>query len=76
MKAFTIKDEKAEGFNTPFFQTTFGLAERAFKEACDDPHSQIHKNKADFSLYYIGEFDHTSGLIQTEGSPKHICNAL
>lgn len=75
MKAFSIRDVKAEGFNIPFFQSTFGLAERAFKEACQDPSSHINKNKADFSLYYIGEFDHKSGLINAEAQPKLICNA-
>ena len=75
MKAFSIRDTKAEGFNTPFFQTTFGLAERAFKEAANDPQSQIAKNKEDFSLYYIGEFDQQTGLISSETKPKHICDA-
>lgn len=75
MKAFSIKDVKAEGFNTPFFQSTFGLAERAFKEACNDPQSQIAKNKEDFSLYYIGEFSNATGMI-TPAEPKLICTAL
>nr|QJB19434.1 MAG: nonstructural protein [Microvirus sp.]QJB19675.1 MAG: nonstructural protein [Microvirus sp.] len=75
MKAFSIRDIKAEGFNTPFFQATFGLAERAFKEAANDPQSQIAKNKEDFSLYYLGEFDQQTGLISPENAPKHICDA-
>lgn len=76
MKMFTIRDVKAEGYNTPFFQATYGLAERAFKEACTDPQSIISKNKEDFSLYYLGEFDQNSGLLTLETVPKHICDAM
>lgn len=75
MKAFSIRDIKSEGFNIPFFQATYGLAERAFQDAAADPQSQIAKYKSDFSLYYIGEFDHTTGLINPENPPKHICDA-
>ena len=75
MKAFSIHDTKAEGFNTPFFQQTFGLAERAFKEAANDPQSQICKNKSDFKLYYVGEFNQQTGVIEPVTPPQHICDA-
>lgn len=75
MKMFAIRDTKSEGFNTPFFQQTFGLAERAFKDACDDPQTSLHKHKEDFALFYLGDFDQTSGELQPI-VPKHICNAM
>lgn len=75
MKMFAIRDTKAEGYNTPFFQPTFGLAERAFKEAAKDEQSMISKNPEDFSLFYLGEFHQDSGLIEPE-NPKHICDAI
>lgn len=74
MKCFSIKDTKAEGFNTPFFQNTFGLAERSFKEACQDPQTSLSKNKEDFSLWYLGEFDQKTGTIRPE-NPQLICQA-
>lgn len=76
MKAFSIRDVKAEGFNTPFFQSTFGLAERAFKEAANDPQSQISKNKEDFSLYHVGEFNQQTGELTPVIPPQHVCDAL
>jgi len=75
MKLFSIRDIKSEGFNSPFVQQTFGLAERAFKEACSDTQSQIHKNKEDFSLYHVGDFDHTSGVIIPVQPPTLVCAA-
>lgn len=74
-KMFSIKDIKAEGYNVPFFQPTFGLAERAFKDACQDSNSQISKHKEDFSLYYHGEFNQQTGVLIAEPTPKLVCNA-
>lgn len=73
---FSIKDVKAEGFNTPFFQATFGLAERTFKEACQDEKSLLSKHPGDFSLYYVGEFIQETGEFRPEAQPRHVCNAL
>jgi len=75
MKMFSIRDKKAEGFNTPFFQPTFGLAERAFKDACQDEKSTLAKHPEDFALYYHGEFDQNLGLLKVEDEPKKICDA-
>lgn len=74
MKMFAVRDVKSEGFMTPFFQPTFGLAERMFKEAANDEKSMICKNPEDFSLYYLGEFNNASGELKSE-KPKHISDA-
>ena len=75
MKMFSILDRKAEGFNTPFFQPTFGVAERTFKELANDPTSSICKNKEDFALYHTGEFDQSTGVVTAVNPPQHVCNA-
>jgi hypothetical protein len=75
MKCFSIKDIKSEGFNTPFFQATYGLAERSFKDACQDVNSSLNKHPDDFSLYYIGEFNMQTGKFEPELDPKFICKA-
>lgn len=75
MKMFSVRDVKAEGFNIPFFQPTFGLAERMFKELCQDEKSTLYKNPEDFSLYYLGEFDPRSGSLNLVDQPKHVLDA-
>lgn len=75
MKCFAVRDLKAEGFNTPFFSQTFGLAERDFKSAMSDSAHPMSKHKEDFALYYLGEFSQESGCLIPEPQPKHICNA-
>ena len=76
MKMFTVKDKKSEGFSMPFFQKTFGLAERSFKDAAQDTNSQIAKHPEDFALYYIGEFDEVTGLTEGLEEPKKVCDAV
>ena len=76
MKMFSVRDIKAEGYNTPFFQPTFGLAERAFKDACQDEKNTMSHHKEDFSLFYHGEFDINSGVFKAEDAPKHVCDAV
>jgi len=75
MKMFSIRDIKSEGYNVPFFQPTFGLAERAYQNLKSDPQSQISKTPEDFSLCYIGEFDPKTGQFSPEPTPKIIGNA-
>lgn len=75
MKLFAVKDNKAEGFNPPFTQQTFGLAERTFAEATRDPASHISKFKNDFSLWHVGDFDQNTGIIEPVNPPKQICEA-
>lgn len=75
MKMFSIRDVKAEGFNVPFFQPTFGLAERMFQDAVKDEKTSFAKHPEDFSLYYLGEFNTQSGEFSPEAQPKHVCDA-
>lgn len=75
MKIFSIKDAKAEGFNTPWTAPTFGLAERQFKELAQDSQSTVSKHTEDFTLWYIGEFDMQSGTIAPV-EPQMVCNAI
>jgi len=72
MKMFSIKDSKAESFNTPFFQATFGLAERAYTDAANDEKNSLSRHKEDFSLWYLGELNQNTGEFIPEYPPKLI----
>ena len=56
-KMFTIYDEKAEAYFPPFYTDTEGLAIRMIMETMNDPNSNLSKYPADFTLFYLGEFD-------------------
>lgn len=76
LKIFSIRDSKGEIYNQPFFQKTHGEAERNFRELVKDEKSMIHKYPDDFDLYYLGQFDDQSGVLETLDTPQHVTKAI
>lgn len=76
MKAFSIRDAKAEIFNTPFFKTTHGEAERDFKAAVNDDKTTLHKFPEDFDLWHVGEYDTNTGTFLALETPVHCIKAV
>lgn len=76
MKAYTIRDSKAETYGLPFFQATHGMAERSFRELVNDPQSKVNKFPEDFDLYYIGEYDDQTGKFEALETPEHQLKAV
>lgn len=76
LKAYSIRDSKADVFNTPFYQKTHGEAERTFQQLAKDEKSTICKYPDDFDLYYLGEYDDQTGKMESLDSPQHIVKAV
>lgn len=76
LKAFSIRDQKSEVFNTPFFQKTHGEAERSFRELVTDQKSMVHKYPEDYDLYFIGTYNDQTGLIKPLDTPQHMLKAV
>lgn len=76
LKVFSIRDAKAEVFNTPFFQKTHGEAERNFRTIVNDEKSTVNKFPEDFDLYYLGDYDDNTGKMETIDSPQHVIKAV
>lgn len=72
---YSVYDEKAETFASPFCMLNDGQATRAFGDACQDKSSQMYKHPSDYKLYKLGEFDDNSGHIVTLDIPKLLNNA-
>lgn len=75
-KVFSIRDQKAEIFNPPFFQATHGEAERNFRAAVLDPKTQFHQFPEDFDLYFLGEYDTDKGTFKNLDTPQHVIKAI
>lgn len=73
---YSIRDGKAEIFNTPFFKLTHGEAERDFRTAVNDDKTTLSRYPEDFDLYYLGEYDDNKGLTKPLESPQHIIKAV
>lgn len=63
LKMYTVLDDKTDAYLTPFFCRARGEAMRNFMAAVSDPEHQFHKYAADFSLWEIGEWDDSNGLV-------------
>ena len=68
---FSVFDSMAENFNTPMFVAAKGIAIRAFDDQANNPESQINKHAADYTLFFIGEFDDSTGQITSVKPQSH-----
>lgn len=73
---YSIRDTKAEVYYTPWYKNTHGEAERAFLELAEDGKSTINKHPEDFDLYFVGEYDDTTGKLTPLDTPQHIVKAI
>lgn len=72
---FSIYDEKAKAYNTPFTASQIGQAIRSFSDLVNDPKTTLHSHPEDFSLYHIGTFDDTIPTLESFNEPKFLSKA-
>lgn len=72
---FSVFDNKAEAFITPFFMPRPAMAERVFREMCNAEDHQFGKHPSDYTLFELGEFDDSNGSV-TPCVPKPMFNGL
>lgn len=75
LNLYSVFDTKSKLYAMPHFQSSDGVAIRAFSSACEDPKTELNKYSEDFSLYCLGSFDIESGKLESLEVPKHLCNA-
>lgn len=75
LQIYSVRDNKAEAYGTPFFQKTHGEAERTFRQLASDPQSMVYKYPSDFDLWHLGETNTTTGIINALAAPRHVLNA-
>lgn len=64
MRIFSVYDSKANAYGSPFFMPNQAMALRSFAAAALDKNSGIGQFPTDFTLFEIGTFDDSGGLIQ------------
>lgn len=72
---FAVRDSAAGAYLNPFALPNTPTALRAFKSCVDDPGHQFHVAPGDYSLFSIGQFDTTTGIIQGHTQPVLISQA-
>lgn len=65
MKIYSIKDLKANIYNTPFFQQSDVHAFRAFNAECNRAvdTNMMYLYPEEFALCYMGEFNEETGIL-------------
>ncbi len=72
LQMYSIFDQKADAFITPFFLPNNALAERAFSQSIQDPGHQFSRAPEDYTLFNLGEFHVTTGQLV----PKEVAKTL
>lgn len=76
LNIYTIYDDAAQAYNTPFFMHNDGLAIRAFQDNVNSAEeNNISKHPEQFSLFKLGEYDDKTGLVQSD-NPKFLAGGL
>lgn len=75
VKAFSVRDLKAEHFNPPYFTPSIGEGERVFAKLVQNSQSDIGQFPEDFQLFYVGDFDEKTASYRALEAPQHICDA-
>ncbi len=64
LRAFTVYDSKVDAYLRPFFLQTPAEAIRSFKDTVNDQQSTISKHPEDYTLFEIGTFDESTGVLE------------
>lgn len=77
IKIFSVYDAKAEAFLQPFFAKATGQAIRSFTSAVNQPDHEFFRHAADYTLFYIGEFDEDTGTVEgLKNGNENLGNAI
>lgn len=73
---FSIFDDKAKAFLTPFYMPLKPMAVRTFTNCVNDPTHAFCSNPEDYTLFYLGTFDNESGVLELLSPMETVCNGV
>lgn len=77
LKIYSIHDQAAQAFITPFFMHNKALAIRAFSDNINSKEeNNISKHPEQYSLFCLGEYDDIKGTIDAYQKPEIIATAI
>ncbi len=76
MLVFAVYDAAAEAFLAPIFFDTKGQALRVFVDACNEEGHMFHRHADDYTLFQIGFYDPSKGLLTALDTPDSLGVAL
>lgn len=76
LKMYAVYDSKLESYLQPFFMQTQGAALRAWDAVVNDSSTQFSKNPADYTLFELGQYDDSTGIVESYQAKKNLGTAL
>lgn len=76
LKAYSIFDNKALHYHSPFFMSTHGQAVRALQDLVSDLSTTVGRHPGDYVLYCIGAFDDQKAALLPLSPLEHVCDAI
>lgn len=73
---YAVYNRKAKFYERPFHAKSLGDAERHFEMAINDRTTFLNKYPEDYDLYYLGQFNDSTGQYELIDSPEHKHKAL
>lgn len=75
LEVYSVFDDAAKAFLPPFHARSKGEALRNFSAAANDAGHQFNKFSKDYTLFNLGYFDDSSGMMQPFEVPSRVIGA-
>lgn len=75
LQVYSVFDAAVKAYLPPFYVRAKGEAIRSFASAVNSSESAISKHKGDYTLFLIGEYDDSTGLL-TPCNPDRVIGAI
>lgn len=72
-----VRDSAVRAFNRPIFVPTLEVGIRSFYDEAkrNEPDNQMSKHPEDFELWYLGEYDDETGIVDDQNSIRLVARA-
>ena len=75
-RMYTVFDVKSELHSTPILLATEMQALRSFTNMANDPSNDVGRNPEDYSLWWIADYEDTTGTVIALPTKKCVAHAI
>lgn len=75
LRGYTIYDNKALQYHSPWFAASDGAAIRAFQDLVNDHNTTLSRHPGDYSLWWMGTYDDNKGHFHSQVPLVHVIDA-
>lgn len=76
LRLYSVRDNAVGAFMRPFVARSDGEATRNFGDEANSPESALAKHPEDYALFFVGEFDELTGVLEVPPAPHSMGLAI